>query len=424
MLAFLADDRMVSRLREVTFANEWEFLLHTEPSLVLPPPGVRAGDLLPLLRNARQIITRSLVVHVRFLDFILSPTLFQDMGAHHTLRAATIDGCFCPDFLIRSTAADRRAWSMTGLTYLALGFGRQQHATWMIVSLCPNIRHLYAYATSNDITVDFPWNGLYSLAVVHRLHTLHIDDAEPCLGGLVDWLVTAADSTLDAGSLKRFKLRVKGSVCLPDTVWLLQALYSSHALLEVLVLDGVQRMPATLLRLLGERLPNLQCLRIARRGGEFCARYGFSTWEDPLHEYARSLAALTHLRHFEANFRWLSHTYSPATIDSLLSGSRAPQDVPENDTDCDDTDSCAHGHSDDCMADGASLVLPFAAYCTALQSFAVNADVASFSCTIQRTGREAYRIIDVRDHPHLYLNERWNPPQGQTWSQPYASATW
>lgn len=419
MRTFLADAGRMSHVREVTFENEWEFLLSTEPTLVLPPPGIRSADLQPLLNDVRLIITGSGVEHLRFVDFLLSPAIFQAVGSHRTLYAMSLEGCFPPDFLFRSTLAERASWAMTGLTYLALGLGRQQHAMWMVVSLCPALRHLYVYAASGDDTVDFPWDGHYTLAVVHRLHTLHIDDAEPCVGGLIEWLATAGGIMRDPGNLTRLRLRVKGSVCLTDTVWLLQTLSAYHPGLEVLILDGVQHAPVALVAMLAGLFPSLQCLRLTRRNGEFSARYGFSIWENPIYEYARALSKLTHLRHFEANFRWKPHSYSPSALDRLARGTSAP-DAHGDEPDA--AGMCGSLHSDDCMADGVSLVMPFAAYCSALETFAVNADVALFSCSIQRAAGDAYSIHDVCDSAHIYANDRWNPPNGRTWSQPWRPA--
>ncbi|KZW03482.1 hypothetical protein EXIGLDRAFT_758833 [Exidia glandulosa HHB12029] len=401
---FALRTRYIQSVRYISLENEWEDLTFTEYGRIMPPLAMRASCLLPIYPVINSTLENSSISHITLTAFGLPSEFLQRLAHHPTIRSVTLIRCHPPDYLRTLTLRDVPEMMAGHFSYLAIGFGQNHHVTWHVVSLCPNLQHLYLYAADDGVTVDYPTTAYHTMDVIHRLHTLHIENAEPRFDGLLRWILAAASTSETPGSIVRLKLHLDGSASCADTHRLMEALSIHHTNIQVLILDGVQCPSVAFVQDLGQRFPSLTCLCITKRHSEYSSLQSLTPWGERLYDYAGALRHMQNLQHFEANFAWNASTYSPVVLDRLLDVQTGHRDSPPT----------LSSQDTDRMEDGVSLVLPFASQCISLRSFAVRSEVTVFSCSITRCGPDAFTLTDVREGTHEYVSP-WNPTLGTTW---------
>lgn len=413
---FLSEDAYRRRVRRLIFKNEWEEHLRADDTWELPSP--LSDPIFGPLRDAVEtILDVTSPEHISFRSWgVVSRTLLA-VSRCHSVQALTFENCFLATFF---------STPMCNIVRLQLGFGISPLAggrirdTWLLMTWCPQLRHLYAYPLEAGTAVPWPETCYTHLTVVHQLQTLHLqgmDDSTSCLHSWVEHAMSVHDG--QQSRLSSMKLHTSGGMSRDQLGWVLKALRLLTASLKVLVLDGLHYVPSSLVRDMCLWMPLLEGLSVFRRSGSFARRTRLCRWEEPTYAYARALSHATHLQHFEANFMWTRFTYGPSALDALPLV-HAPDDAVGADPSACLSRPHAPAQSvldfeDELLDEGRSMVLPFAALCSSLQSFAVTADFTFFSCDIHRLRSGAFFLTSMREDVHVRCDDRWNPFIARTW---------
>ncbi|KZW03473.1 hypothetical protein EXIGLDRAFT_758824 [Exidia glandulosa HHB12029] len=412
--------------RELRIINEWDRLypLHVpddRPSILnrLVFNSLYAAICELLVRTAR-------VTHLHLGALGINTSMLQHIASHPTIRRLTLDRCmplFATDV---GLVSGERPHTLMNITYLGLGFGSDtlyHRSLWMVLSLCPQVRALFAYSTSGCGAVRFPDpdTTAHHLQGFHTLEHVHFQGASAFLLNLISWIATAAATSELPSRLSRFKLHAPSGVYNDELMLLVNALGDHHRNLRVLILEGLDVPSPDLVARISARLPRLEALGLFVTATAFLQVQEpdpLGCWRYPTYLYADALAPLEHLRHFEANFYWTPYTFSPRCLDALLAAQRTPAFRLDPQM-LDDEDGFILAEDArnlaDCMDDGISLVLPFAAKCVNLESFAIRGNAIHFSCSIVRNSG-GYELREVRKAKYDRGFEEWNPHWTRTWT--------
>lgn len=416
-----------TNVRRITFDNEWDrftqFLIRTR---IARPDDLEIFQ--PFYTTIIDIISVLSITRLRLISLALTSQLVACIAHHTTLRELVLERCLLTVLRAGVSAVNRNA--MQFITLLELGFTddtRTHSAQWMVISLCPHLKQLYAYATNDAVPIRFPTNYT-ELDCIHRLERLHVQTCSAFILHFVSWIEYAAKHNTSEGALQFIKIHSSFGILLEDVEWLVDVIQLHHRRIRVLVLEGIEAVPSDLISRIGDGMRCLEGLTIIRRAGESQARNKLCTWEEPIYAYASALHTFPRLRHLAVNFLWNPYTYSPHTLDSLLA---ATTDIHPIASMLDASPSAllaisaeevgARAHlydrleRADCMDDGTSTAIAFAAHCPTLDSFAIRADTIVFSCAITRDLVGGISFRDVYSHECTTGFEYWNPSTDTTW---------
>lgn len=425
--AFLSSTCYRENVRDVTFEDEWARTVYDNLPLNSP---MRPGPLDPFSRVLSDFVRSTRLTHIRLVSIQLDPELVTCLANASTLSQVTADRCLPCSFIGRPRVEEYLR--LQHIAYLALGFGsdmRLHHATWALMNACPFLRHLVIFRSSGRPIACPAFVSVRDFSLAHTLETLHVEGSSGNLSGLFHLLRPADGASPSSSMLSCLKVSICGSVSASIVYALLQLLAMHHPRLRILVFEGVLIVRPLFVMDVCAHLPGLQGLSLFQRRGVSppCDGHTLSVWDAPLYEYANALAGSA-LRHFQANFHCDTSAYGPRVLDRLVGlralDSRAAPNAcggssvfPHSCRSC-----CRSADDDDDDGDRAedvlSIVSPFAAACTTLESFVVRAGrVTRFSCSVRRASGgtpEVHRVLlgEYDDAMH-----KWNPPLSRSWGR-------
>lgn len=421
---FMDSPQSCANARELVFDNEWQRMFPVH-SVSNPPSPLTVSIFEPLYVAIEAVINRTpRVTHLRFSNLGITSDMFSCMSVHPSVRSLSLECCFPVMPRLDGLTFYAEA-TLYNVTYLALGFGLQSQTyvpMWLVISMCPQLRWLYAYTAANGITLCYPMPVVQrTIPYIHTVEHMHFQGTTSFVSGLVQWMMTAAQSLHVPSRLVKLKIHAVAGMFEEDVEWLIDTLAGYHPRTRVLVLEGLEVSSPSLMHRIALALPDLESLTLMRRASESQRCNRLCTWPDPIHEYAEQLRALRKLRHFEANFQWSPYTYSPssirqfATLDDPTASAMHAHRLESIEGDDDSADEWL-AQDPDLMDDGLSVAMPFANACQKLESFAVRADSIAFSCRIRRDCHGSYVFFDVRNYEQECGFENWNPRGSETWA--------
>lgn len=421
MLEVMNNAQHCMNARELTFDNEWQRMFPVHGA-IHPPSPLTTDIFEPLYIAISDLIRKTpRVTHLRFVTLGLTPDMLSEVSAHPSIRSLSLDRCYLAIPRIAGIA-DYMRGPLQNVTYLALGFGLQTQTyrpLWLVTSMCPQLRWLYVHTAAHGMSVCYPMPELHhAIPFVHTVEHLHFQGMTNFVSGLILWMETASREIRVPSRLSRLKIHSAVPMFEEDVEWLLETLSQLHAGIRVLVLEGIEISSPSIVQHIATTLPDLEGLTLIRRANASQRCNQLCLWPDPIYEYAEQLRTLRNLRHFEANFVWSRHAYGPESVDLLATLDDDPMTPPSrasHSLDKPDTRTGLIQELDDHMDDGLAVVLPFAASCHTLESFALRADAIVFSCRISRES-DRYTFFDVRNFEQALGFEQWNPSTPGTWT--------
>ncbi|EJD42726.1 hypothetical protein AURDEDRAFT_152765 [Auricularia subglabra TFB-10046 SS5] len=392
-----------ARIRRLSAGDTWSSGLHRDTELgvalrdaLAPRAYVRAfmGRFTHLLS---QVALESLSLHRLEIDLDLALQVSQQS------RLVELDVRYCatPPALWQHILSSPPGSLQSSVKVLRLDLHQGEDfpdtfSAWNLLAFCPNLRLLRVSALNPQNGFDVPETQFWPhMACIARLEYLHLHGLTWAqVDELTDWLAQAATSS---GVLHMTHLKLHSAWGIPDAGigQLLHALRNGQAPLRVLALDGIMGTDATLFDTIGQLFPLLEGLTLVRRANDRQWKPRLCHWPLPVYEYAQRMRGLTRLRHFGANFYWDHGSVSPAVLRRLEPGYSA------------DTDPDHYGW--DLMQDGYSVALPFAAHCSALETFAITSDWIMYSARIHRSATGALEIKSLEPRFSDTELDRWNP---------------
>ncbi|KZV92293.1 hypothetical protein EXIGLDRAFT_836580 [Exidia glandulosa HHB12029] len=317
----------------------------------------------------------------------------------------------------------------TTITFLRLSTWNNVEAEWCLVALCPALAQLYICNDCPSSGIPCPEPRFWpELRALNRIEHLHFQGIHPLvLGHFAQWFLYASS----LGPLKLTHLKIGSRMGMPDMEVraLLSSLHAGHPPLRALVVEGIAKATPPLFETIGELFPDLEGLTIIARCGRRQMRNGLCQWDYPGHEYARSMRALTRLRHFGANFRMgLDDAVASPDYDRIDDDQICTADnINEHDR------LQASASPRDYTLNMYGTLLPFAAYCQALETFANTDSVQRWRARIHRLPKGAlshfefvkpgdFEVIDQEYVWHMFPPGTedfvgWDPSPGETWDR-------
>ncbi|KAL0059598.1 hypothetical protein AAF712_013649 [Marasmius tenuissimus] len=285
----------------------------------------------------------------------------------------------------------------------------QGRGVWFMLLLFPN---LLTFNHVIDEVACLPVHnvmekGFHCFQGLRRLNLNIFQDQFPML---IAWFMTIQVRTLNPCTLTHLKLRTDLPISEGQINILLESI--STALLEVLVLEGIEQGSLTLIDRIAETFPDLIGLTLVRRENGRQRKTQLATWPHQSWEYAARFTGFRRLKYFGWNFYVPVWDCTPAVLllheAAVVSESDAADLVQEH---------LQSGESD-YFQDTSSLALPFAAHCATLEIMGLEERICRyFAISHGLNGK-----VEVNGGYHLrgeleVDSREWNPQAffGQGW---------
>ncbi|KZV81005.1 hypothetical protein EXIGLDRAFT_845044 [Exidia glandulosa HHB12029] len=401
------------RVKRLTFENAW--LPGLVPGFGITVPHPTDSLFQPLFRSFDDVFSKLRALESLELIRVVANFFFLvNIVRQPALRSMTVSCCrTTEDFYAYLTVAhgssgipERVASTLVRLILQIEADDADEtgeQTAWRFLAICPRLRLLHVYSKATLSAIAFPSISLWpSLSALNSIERLHLSGTSPNINRLIGMFVFA---TQLRGPLAMTHLKIQSHLPIQQRLImeLLQVLRSGRASLRVLVLDGIMTHSTELFDAISRSFPALEALTLIRRETDRQRTTRLCRWDRPIYDYAESMRPLSRLRYFAANFYWDALTLSPNVFRQLEPDYVQPTEWSND--------------NEDYLSDGRLVALPFAAACSALETFVLSCGYATYSCSILRQN-EAFTILDHPFSVNPDGHPEYNPPTGKTFPFP------
>lgn len=425
----ISNDTRRVHIRELVLSNDWETQFPPFLSVIRPLPP-QDLEMFGLVYHAlRHFLAHTTLLRITLCALAITNEILCDIAQHESLRELHLRSC-TPDITLDSLSQFSPLLRIRSLSIdFPIFVVENQLRKWLLLALCPFIRQLHVYTTTDIGVLFYPSRQYYdALANSNYLERLHIHGSTTRTTSLTRWLLHNA-STMPS-RLTHFKLHCWSAIPQGNVLDLLDALAHSKHTLRVLALDGLLVVPVPLLAHIAHCLPELRALTLVRRANDRQRATTLCRWDAPLYEYALALATFRALEHFGANFDWSPYVYSPVLLDKLLEAEECDGLVADESDESSNADNTMEYEDPvaykllqesrelaDCLSGSIDVAPSFAIHCPTLRSFAITGSSVVFSCQLStsvniQSGMRTYCLSDVRTDPQPNAFQQWNPHEG------------
>ncbi|KZV94299.1 hypothetical protein EXIGLDRAFT_767256 [Exidia glandulosa HHB12029] len=440
-----------AHVREADVVNQW-IDLYPGYHRSAPPSLLNSSIYAMAFAAICDLLSKTRIRNLRVRGFGITYHVLDSICRMGTISAARFDRCFpvvatkggydiSHDLLriVRTGIASAHAirnldatmWSVTQLT---LGFGIE-HGTWdrnwNLISLCPMLRSLHCYKSDARGAFNFPPAGMYPTVNLANIVDLIFDNCSSRMSGLIDCSVV---STFLTGRWERLKIRGAIAIQEHDARLLASYLEEHQPNLRVLVLEGVRKVPVSLLETLAVSCPKLVALGLSRRDRDTSPYDNCCLWDAPIQAYAAVLCQFDFIEHFTGNFLWQPsdedldrpHTYPIVDAPSIVLHEQRAESSADGDIVSDDLisdpspwdhgvariHSNLHSHM---RWSPITLTYVFQEKARTLKSLAVKSEYYEFRVRVWEGYNGRVFFDDVHDPEDDPDHQSWNPRTGTSW---------
>jgi hypothetical protein len=285
---------------------------------------------------------------------------------------------------------------------------QETHSQWYSLLLCSRIRTLSAIQFGIG-PFPTPEELFWKQCRLHRRERLSLDNTDA--NDLVA-LTKFLSSNNKSVRLTHFKLRRDWGVPDSEIMDLLIALETAP--LEVLVLEGLAQAEFPIFESIVSLFSDLVALTLVRRQNRNQHQNKLVPWPHSSWEYASYFRGFKSLRHFCWNFLTEYWDATPTTLLAFEAGFVSPSATTESKSDSNQVD---YDPNDEVpyFLDSHWMALPFAAYCSALETFSLMDRIVDMVCRINRNPMSGATALAPKYHPtHSSISwniQQWNSTQ-------------
>lgn len=283
---------------------------------------------------------------------------------------------------------------------------QETHSQWYSLLLCPRIRTLSVIQFGIG-PFPAPEELFWKQCRLHDLERLSLDNIDANdLVALIKFLSRNNTSV----RLTHFKMHMDWGV--PDSEIMNLLIALETAPLEVLVLEGLAQAEFPIFERIVSLFPDLVALTLVRRQNPNQHENKLAPWPHSSWEYASYLRGFKALRHFCWNFLTEYWDATPTTLLAFEVDFASSSAITENKSDSNQVD---YDPNDEVpyFLDSHWMALPFAAYCTTLETFSLMDRTVEMVCRITRNPTSGATALAPKYYP-IHSSVPWNIQQWNT----------